>query len=276
MLSERHIPFVITLTGTDYNGRVSGSRSSTLLKRSLLRAAGLVVFHDEAYGVLKATHPSVTEKVSVIPQGVAVFQDRLDRSSVRAEFSLNENDLVFMTVSGIRPVKNIGYALDAFAQIKKQVSNAMLLLVGPVIDKDEARRVLERGEREQPGFIYLGDQPHIVVKSLLSAADIYLNTSFHEGMSGAVLEAMASGLPVLATRVPGNRSLIRNNQNGLLVDLDNPKELVHAALKLASDKSLRKRLGDRGRQLASGYHSIEEEIDRYEDLYETILLSLSA
>jgi len=90
-------------------------------------------------------------------------------------------------------------------------------------------------------------------------------------MSGAVLEAMADGLPVLATRVSGNRSLIREGTSGLLVPLDCMEEVVQAALKLASDISFREKLGNAGRQLALGYHSIKQEIDRYEHLYRTIL-----
>jgi len=270
IIAGHQIPLIITLTGTDYNGGLAGSISSVPLEKSLLTASGLIVFHDEAYQSLKTKYQAVAEKVCVIPQGVEIIHDHVDRDSIRSEYSLHKNDLVFIMVSGIRPVKNIGYGLDAFSEIKKQVCNARLLLVGPVIDKEEANRVLAAGE-QLPGFTYLGDQPPTVVRNLMSAADIFMNTSLHEGMSGAVLEAMAEGLPVLATRVSGNRSLIREGESGLLVPLDSREELVRSALKLAADKPLRENLGNAGRQLALRYHSIKQEIDRYENLYGTIL-----
>lgn len=270
MISGYQIPVVITLTGTDYNGGPAGNMSSSRLEESLSKASGLVVFHDEAYQSLKTNHQAVAEKVRVIPQGVEIINYRSDRGTIRAEYSLHEDDLVLLMVSGIRPVKNIGYGLEAFSEIRKQVSGARLLLAGPAIDEVEADRVLAIGER-LPGFTYLGDRSPAEVRELMSGADIFLNTSLHEGMSGAMLEAMAEGLPVLATRVSGNRSLIRERENGLLVGLDNPEELVQAALELAEDKPLRGKLGNAGKQTVLQHHSIEQEIDRYENLYGAVL-----
>ena len=146
------------------------------------------------------------------------------------------------------------------------------MLIGPVIDEEEGNRVLSAGE-QLPGFTYLGDQSPAVVRNVMSAAAVFMNTSLHEGMSGAVLKAIAEGLPVLATRVSGSHSLIREGTSGLLVPLGNREEMVRAALKLADDPSLREKLGKGGRELALGRHAIKQEIDCHEHLYRTILSS---
>jgi glycosyltransferase involved in cell wall biosynthesis len=264
------IPLIITLTGTDYNGGAAGSKSSVELQKNLMKASGLVVFHDEAYQSLETKYQGVVERVRVIPQGVEIISNHVDRDSIRAKYSFHEDDLVFIMVSGIRPVKNIGYGLDAFSEIRKQVRDARLLLLGPIMDENEADRVLAAGEQLR-GFTYLGDRSPAEVRDLMSCADIFVNTSLNEGMSGAMLEAMAEGLPVLATRVAGNRSLIRDRENGLLVGLDNREELVRATLELAGNKSLRDKLGEGGKKTVLQYHSIEQEIDRYEALYRDLL-----
>ena len=90
-------------------------------------------------------------------------------------------------------------------------------------------------------------------------------------MPGAVLEAMAESLPVLATRVPGNASVVADGINGLLVPLDEPKALVQAAVQLCRDGALRKKFGDAGRKLVEEKHSVKKEVDRYEALYKKIL-----
>jgi glycosyltransferase involved in cell wall biosynthesis len=262
-------PCVITLTGTDYNVLREGGTPPDQLKRNVDMASALVVFHNEAYNSLKTYFKHAEKKFYVVPQGVDITKHQHDRSTVRTKYGINTNDVVFLMVSGIRPVKNIGYAIEAFSVMKKQFPDAKLFLIGPVIDDKEGERVLGR-KKKLTGFIYLGEKPNNEVRELMSAADVFLNTSFNEGMPGAVLEAMAEGLPVLATRVPGNSSLIRDGGNGFLVPLNNREELISSAIRLAADKSLRNKLGNVGRQLVASEHSVKQEIDRYERIYDVI------
>jgi len=263
-------PWVITLTGTDYNVWQERGTPPEQLKRNVEKASALVVFHNEVYNFLKTYFKHAEEKFYVVPQGVDIAKHHQDRSTIRTKYGINAGDVAFLMVSGIRPVKNIGYAIDAFSVMKKQFPDAKLFLIGPVIDDKEAGRILTSG-KNLTGFIYLGEKPNNEVRELMWASDVFLNTSFNEGMPGAVLEAMAEGLPVLATRVSGNSSLIKEGENGLLVPLDNREELVSSAIKLADDKSLRNKLGSAGRQLVALNHSVKQEIDQYERIYDVIL-----
>ena len=105
----------------------------------------------------------------------------------------------------------------------------------------------------------------------MAASDIFLNTSLNEGMPGAVLEAMAEGLPILASAITGNRSLVVEGKNGLFFPVDRREELVRAAIRLASDRSLRKRMGEASRQIAATNYSIERELDGYQRVYNYLL-----
>ncbi len=105
------------------------------------------------------------------------------------------------------------------------------------------------------------------------SSDIFLNTSISEGMSGAILEAMAESLPVIATRNSGNAALVDNNESGFLVPLNDQNDLIEKLLRLISDKELRDHMGAKGRDLVEKYYTSELEIDRLLKVYENMLLN---
>jgi glycosyltransferase involved in cell wall biosynthesis len=169
-------------------------------------------------------------------------------------------------VAAIRPVKNISLALAAFGEVRSVFPGSRLVLIGPTLDKEEAERVLSLGDRT-PGFAYLGERTPKEVRQYMRAADIFLNASLNEGMPGAVLEAMAEGLPVIASDVTGNRALITHERNGLLFATGNTGALVANAVRLARDSAMREELGRKGQQSVMERHSVDQELDRYETLY---------
>jgi glycosyltransferase involved in cell wall biosynthesis len=89
-------------------------------------------------------------------------------------------------------------------------------------------------------------------------------------MPGAVLEAMAEGLPLVATATAGNMYLVQDGVNGLMVGLDAREELVSAALRLVANPHLRAELGNRGKQKAAQY-PVARELDGYERVYKKAL-----
>lgn len=263
-------PWIITLTGTDYNSWCGVTDPPAHIREALEAADRLVVFHDEALETLKKCLPSVSRKISVVPQGVAPYMGLAECSELRIRLGFGKDAICFLMVASVRPVKNISAAIDAFRELRKEVPGASLLLIGPALDDEEAERVFSLGRRT-PGFAYLGEKTPEEVRAYMKAADIFLNVSLNEGMPGAVLEAMAEGLPVLASDVTGNRALITHEENGLLFASGNRKSLVRNAVRLARDRALRKELGRSGQQTVMARHSVDHELDRYESLYEDLL-----
>jgi glycosyltransferase involved in cell wall biosynthesis len=269
LFSRQAPPWVITLTGTDYNTYGRNGLSEEVLRESLDMAAAIVVFHDAAYAALQVRFPQYASKMHINPQGIDLIMHATTREAVREKHGLTADDIIFLMASGMRPVKNIGYALEAFAEIEKKMPRARLVLAGPELDSNEAARIRTSAERLSR-FVYLGQLPHAEIRRLMFASDVFVNTSLHEGMPGAVLEAMAESLPLIATATAGNTQLVEDGVNGLLVGLDAREELVSAAFRLVANPNLRAELGNRGKQKAAQY-PVARELDGYEILYKKVL-----
>jgi glycosyltransferase involved in cell wall biosynthesis len=266
----RKIPWVITLTGTDYNSWRPINEPPAHSRESIAQVSALVVFHRYAAETVQSCFPAAGAKIHIIAQGVIPSPAQADRRAVRSRYGIDSAAVVFLMVAGIRPVKRMGTAIDAFYEVHRQVPEAALVVVGPVIEQNEAEKVLSAGSR-LPSFTYLGEISHAEVCTLMGAADIFLNTSLHEGMPGAVLEAMAAGLPIIASDVAGNRALVADHTSGYLFPVEDEEALIKAAVVLAQDRKLRERFGGTGKQLVAAHYSTEREIDNYRQLYSRLI-----
>ena len=105
---------------------------------------------------------------------------------------------------------------------------------------------------------------------VLRALDLFVLPSRAEGISNTVLEAMATGLPVIATRVGGNPDLVVEGETGTLVPAENPEALADAILTYAADPALRQRQGARARQLVEERYTLDRMVQQYMDVYDTV------
>ena len=105
------------------------------------------------------------------------------------------------------------------------------------------------------------------VPSLLASSDLFVLPSLSEGMSNVLLEAMACGLPIVATAVGGNSDLIRDRYNGLLIPPRNPTGLQNALLELLKNDRLAQTLGNAARRTVEEHYSMERIADDYVSLY---------
>ncbi len=271
LFREISVPWLITLTGTDYNSPQDYGAEYGMLAEQFSHARAIVAFHDEARFWVAEHFTQAADRLFVIAQGIDMRQAVVDRSAVRHRYGISRDEILFFMAAGIRPVKNLCFALDVFASVHARYPLARLLLAGPVIDHSEAARVFDKG-RTVTGFSYIGEISHEEVRDLMSASDVFLNVSLHEGMPGAVLEAMAEGLPVLASDAPGNRALVQHGITGFLVPLASMKCFIDAAYRLTSVASQRHSMSKAARQSAETF-SVLHEIEKYEKLYSRILLS---
>jgi glycosyltransferase involved in cell wall biosynthesis len=144
-----------------------------------------------------------------------------------------------------------------------------LLLVGQGFDGDAensepdvARYIREHGI-EGPVRM-LGYRPD--VPDLLRAIDVFCLVSYKEGLPLSVIEAMACGLPVVATNIEGLRDVVRPGINGVLVDPDDTAILADVLMSLAADPNLRHVLGERGRRIAQDRYSFARCLSQTESL----------
>jgi glycosyltransferase involved in cell wall biosynthesis len=159
--------------------------------------------------------------------------------------------------------------LAAAALVAEGLPGARFLLVGHNTDSERMRDAIVRaGVADRVTAAgYRADVPRII-----SALDVSVNAArAGEGLSGAVRESLAAGLPVVATDVGGNRELVRDGETGLLVPPDDPPALAAAIGKLLSDPELAARLGAAGARLVRESLTVDRMVDETERLYRRVL-----
>lgn len=190
-----------------------------------------------------------------------VFQRRFD-PSLRAGFAAPEERLM-VHISNFRPVKRVPAAVDIFARLAGRVP-ARLLLVGEGPDLEAARAVAAAlGVAERVHFV--GRQPDVT--PYLSIADVFLFPSRNESFGVAAAEAMACGVPVVASRVGGIPELVEDGLTGYLVSPEDLEGMAEKATRLLLDPALGRRLGEAGARRVREHFTPEGIVPLYEDVY---------
>jgi glycosyltransferase involved in cell wall biosynthesis len=186
---------------------------------------------------------------------------------------LDDAQFTIGTVGRLDPVKDHETLLRAFAALARRDERARLIIVGegPTRSRIEAAiRTLRIDDRVQ-----LCGERHDV-SDVLKAFDVFTLTSIAEGISNTILEAMASGLPVVATRVGGNSELVDPGESGQLVAAQDAPALTAAFQLYLNDPILRGERGRHGRQRAEDKFSLDRMAERYAELYGNVMLKRSA
>lgn len=240
-----------------------------LYRRASRRAGALVAVSDDvARAVREAIGPSPA-RVVTIPNGVDTARyGAPDGSVTRRELGLPDDGMVLACVAKFHEQKGHRVLVQAVADLPPTEVRVHLMLLGdgPLRGEIEAM-VHAAGMADRVHF--LGTRQDI--PSVLRLADGLVLPSLWEGLPMALLEAMASGLPVIATSVSGTRQVVTNDETGLLVEAGDSRGLGAAIGRLTADPALRQRLGDAGRSVVQSSFSVEAQARRHLDLYRSLL-----
>jgi sugar transferase (PEP-CTERM/EpsH1 system associated) len=182
----------------------------------------------------------------------------------RTAIGLTPDRPVIGTVGRLDPVKDQAGLIRAFVQVRSQFPEAVLVIAGDGPCREELRGLvasLQLGENVR----LLGERKDI--PNVLGALDVFVLPSIAEGISNTILEAMATGLPVVATRTGGNPELIVDNVTGILVPVRAPEALARAVNTYLRDPRLRHAHGRTARERAIKDFSLERMASQYRDLY---------
>ncbi len=236
------------------------------LERLANRLSVLVVGNSEAVRAAAARRdPRVARKFVVIPNGIDVdrYADGSRRRETRGALGVDEDHLLVLMVANLIHYKGHADALDAFARLRRGCPRARLILAGSGPEEARLRRMAaELGIDRDVEFLGSRDD----VPALLSAADLFVLPSHEEGLPNAVLEAMAAGLPIVATDVGGVREQLDGGA-GVLVPPRDPEALASALGALASAPGRRSSLGRAARERAERRFSWTATVARYAELY---------
>jgi glycosyltransferase involved in cell wall biosynthesis len=182
---------------------------------------------------------------------------------MRRELGLPADSFVVGTVGRLVPIKDHQTLLKAAALLSKSGIDVRVLLVG---SGPERERLQALAASVMEGRVYFaGDSSR--VPELLNAMDVFALPSLNEGMSNTLLEAMASGLPVLATNVGGNPEIVENDVNGCLFKAGDAAWLTEKLQLLAKNPALIHQLGTAARNHAIASFSLSRMLDAYRSFY---------
>jgi glycosyltransferase involved in cell wall biosynthesis len=255
-------PFKLVVTE---HGRLSAappSRRRRLVNPLLSRVPdALFAVSDELRDYLVASGCSAG-RVLVNRNGIDVGTRPRAEDRTRARRSLGVPDEAFLmgTVARLDPVKDLGTALEALSLLRQSMPHARLAIVG---DGPE-RRALE----ELVARLKLDDCVHMTghrsdVRQLLPGFDVFVNTSESEGISLTLLEAMAAGLPLVATGVGGTPEVVIDGETGTLVPPRDPQAVAAACASLAAHPERRAAFGEQGRSRVEREFELDRMVERY-------------
>jgi sugar transferase (PEP-CTERM/EpsH1 system associated) len=188
-----------------------------------------------------------------------------------ADFS-GADKIIIGTVGRMETVKDQTTLVRAFVGLAKEHpkgrASLRLIMVGDGALREPARSILEAADLAQSAWLP-GERED--VPDLLRAMDVFVLPSLAEGISNTILEAMASGLPIVATDVGGNHELVGQGTTGFLVPRADPAALADAIRVYVDDPDLRRRHGAGARKRSEDELSIDTMVQRYQDIYDELL-----
>ena len=179
--------------------------------------------------------------------------------TVRAELGVPEDAFVVVICSRLDPIKDHPTLFRAMELLRSARDDTFLLVVGDGPERDRLEREAGSGVR------FLGSRSD--VPAILAESDVFALSSLNEGISNTVLEAMAAGLPVVATEVGGNPELVADGVNGTLFRPGDHASLARVLESYRDDRTLRERHGTAGRGRAESEFSVDAMVDGYESVY---------
>ncbi|MCK4463107.1 MAG: glycosyltransferase [Candidatus Omnitrophica bacterium] len=209
-------------------------------------------------------------KVKRIHNGINVtnFEFPPQVTKLKNEFGIKDKEVVITTVGRLSPEKGHAVLLEAAEKIIKEKPNTKFLIVGDGPLKDSLQSLVHRRNLEGR-VIFTGLRTDI--SDIFSISDIYVNSSYVEGLPLTILEAMSAHLPVVATRAGATPQVISHNQNGILVDCGDAEALATGVYRLIASAEERRRLAEQASRDVRENFSIDRMGREYSDVYEEVL-----
>jgi N-acetyl-alpha-D-glucosaminyl L-malate synthase BshA len=270
MLASRghHLPFITTLHGTDIT-LVGLDRSYLPITRfGIEQSDGVTAISSYLRDRTRAAF-GITSEIEVVRNFVncdVYVRNPALVDTMRGRYAAPDERLL-VHLSNFRPVKRIRDVVEVFARVAREVPSR-LMLIGDGPDRSVAE-YLAREHHIQDRVHFIGKQDN--VNELLPLADLMLMPSEMESFGLAALEAMACGVPTIATNVGGVPELIDDGRNGLLFGVGDVDSMAEAAIALLRDGTRLRQMSDAGRKTAQDQFCASRVIPLYEEYYDRVV-----
>jgi glycosyltransferase involved in cell wall biosynthesis len=244
-LSTEHLAFELT------SGRRAGVGTKKIVKKIMTFCLHYTIAVSEANKrMLVRDYRIEPIDIKLIRNCIDVGKYRFrqaDRDRTRREFGISSEQILIGTVARFSYQKGHEYTVEAMPAILGVFPQTRFLFVGDGPEREKIQQKIQNMGLEQYSH-FAGERQDIA--QLLSAMDLFLLTSIFEGLPLSVLEAMAVGLPVIATRVSGTPEAVLHELTGLLIPPADSGAVSEAVIELLADPDRRQRMGHQGRLLA--------------------------
>jgi teichuronic acid biosynthesis glycosyltransferase TuaC len=231
------IPVVVSARGTDINVFPSFRLIRPLIRWTLQQSRGLIAVSSALKDrMVRLGAPA--EKIRVIPNGIDVQRfGPVDRREARRSLGIPITGTVIVSVGSLVPAKRHELLIEAIVQLSSQIPDLRAYIVGDGSLRSELEALRRRTHGEERVFL-VGEKPNIELSRWFSAADVSCLLSAREGWPNVVMESLACGTPVIATRVGGIPEIIVSSELGILVaeDLGSITEGIASALRRQWDR----------------------------------------
>lgn len=263
------IPYIVSLRGSDVPGYSERfSRIYGFLKpliKIIWKNSNMVVSNSEGLRDL-SLKSKPNQKIEIICNGI-------DTKVFKPNEELGRKDEFIITLGGTRitPRKGIKYLIEAVKKISDVYPKISVTIIGEGNEKESLRELsAELGIKDKIKFIGHVDNSRKVIP-YYQEASVFVLPSLNEGMSNAMLEALASGLPILATDTGGTRELVENGENGFIIRMKDSRDIAEKIEILIKDEELRQKMAQKSREKALEM-SWETVAKKYCEIYKEITI----
>jgi sugar transferase (PEP-CTERM/EpsH1 system associated) len=249
---------------TNSDGQIR--RRNLTRRATAFRATKFVAVSRDLYGWLRSTVRVPERKLSLIPNGVDTDRFRPGRDlGLRRSLGIADDEFVVGIVGRLDPIKNHKGLIGAIRSVNSAGHKVRLVIAGDGPEREAIEKLLHSHPGPEP--LLLGNRADI--DRLYRVFDLFVLNSFDEGMSYALLEAMASGLPSVCTAVGGNPDLVSDRERGILIRAGSESALAEAICEYVNSPEMGQTHGSQARRFVVEHFSLEKMINQYAALYES-------
>ena len=239
-------------------------RFKNIISKPILKNADAVIALTE--DMKREVQKIYDREVFVIPNGIDLKRfENLSKEDLRSKLEIKEQEKVILFVGTLRPVKGVRYLIEAMKIVTNKNKNNRLFIVGDGEEKEHLENLVKELDLEKY-MRFIGKVPNEEVPEYMAASDVFVLPSLSESFGIVNLEAMASGLPIVATDVRGLPEIIKDGENGFLVEPKNPEQIAEKVLLLLEDGELRERISNNNREEVKKY-SWKSVVEKLEKVY---------
>lgn len=211
-----------------------------------------------------------SNKIRVIPYGIDLtkFNSENDGDTFKKRYDCDASSII-LSVGRLNYQKGLKYLLKAMRIVMQQVPDVKLVIVGNG-EQLTSLRDLSQSLGLENSVIFTGAIPQMEIPEAYAAADVFVLPSIFESFGIALIEAQASGKPVIGTRVGGAPEALQENRTGFLVNPADSKQLGEAIIRVLSDKKLARQMGENGRNFVKERFDVQKIVDRITSVYDEL------